>query len=52
MKDFSLIVVGRCLATVACIAVAGALALNGKDGWGWFLFIGMILAPSMSGEDE
>lgn len=26
-----------------CMAVAGFIAANGRDGWGWFLFVGVIL---------
>lgn len=30
-----------------CLGVAGWLAIDGKDGWGWFLFVGLLLTPSI-----
>lgn len=32
------------MAAVVCFAAAALLAAHGMDGWGWFLFIGVILA--------
>lgn len=29
--------------SLACVAVAGYLAVNKIDGWGWFLFVAVIL---------
>jgi len=26
-----------------CIAAAGYMAVHGIDGWGWFLFVGLLL---------
>lgn len=31
------------LPTTVCFAAAACLATHGIDGWGWFLFIGVIL---------
>lgn len=31
------------LPSAICMAAAGFIAANGNDGWGWFLFIGVIL---------
>lgn len=31
---------------VTCAAIAGYLAINRMDGWGWFLFVAVILLPS------
>ena len=31
------------LASVACIACAGAMAFKGISGWGWFLFVALLL---------
>jgi len=28
---------------IACIVVAGAVAISGHDGWGWFLFAAVVL---------
>lgn len=36
------------LASLACIGVAGYLAANDKNGWGWFLCIGLLCAGSVS----
>jgi hypothetical protein len=36
------------LAIVAiCVLAASALAFYGKDGWGWFLFAGVIVAGAV-----
>lgn len=29
--------------SAVCFAAAGYLAAHGIDGWGWFLFVGVIL---------
>jgi hypothetical protein len=31
-----------------CILAATVLAYNGSGGWGWFLFVGLLLAPTIS----
>ncbi|WP_196298448.1 hypothetical protein [Enterobacter ludwigii] len=36
------------IAPVLCSAVAGILAYQGKDGWGWFLFAAIVLASGIS----
>lgn len=47
------VVIGRMLAALACILVAGKLAFIGKDGWGWFLFSAVILGSvTASSSDE
>ena len=28
---------------ICCVIGAGVIAYSGNDGWGWFLFSGMIL---------
>jgi len=33
---------------VICLTAAAWLAISGRDGWGWFLFVGLLLVPSMS----
>lgn len=30
-------------ASTACFIVAGLIALSGNDGWGWFLFVGVLI---------
>lgn len=32
------------LPATACFCAAGYLCANGKEGWGWFLLIGLLLA--------
>jgi hypothetical protein len=29
---------------IVCFAASAYMAINGKDGWGWFLFVGILLA--------
>lgn len=29
--------------SLLCIGIAGVLAFQGSDGWGWFLLIGWVL---------
>jgi hypothetical protein len=36
------------LAIVAVAAFAGFLAYNDKDGWGWFLFVAVLMAGGVS----
>lgn len=43
------------LCALACIIIAGYLVANGKGGsaWGWFLFIGLLCAGSVTfGKDK
>ena len=37
------------LPSIACVICALILALKNKDGWGWFLFVALLLAAT-SGE--
>jgi hypothetical protein len=30
------------LGAVVCFGAAGYLAVKGVDGWGWFLFVGLL----------
>ncbi|EIZ2110662.1 hypothetical protein MOQ95_005388 [Salmonella enterica] len=32
---------------IICAIFAGILALNGKDGWGWFLFVAALIMCSI-----
>lgn len=34
------------LAPLACVISAAVLAWNKTDGWGWFLFVAVMIAPS------
>ena len=36
------------LVALACVGVAGYLAVNDKNGWGWFLFIALLCAGSVT----
>lgn len=36
------------LAALVCIGGGIYLAANGKDGWGWFLFVGMLCSASVT----
>ena len=33
----------RNLPAVACFCGATAVCIAGRDGWGWFLFVGLLL---------
>lgn len=35
------------LPSVACVSMAGALALTDRSGWGWFLFGAVVLHVSI-----
>ena len=38
--------------SLACIITSAILCVKGKEGWGWFLFVGLLLAGgAMSGSD-
>lgn len=36
--------------SIACVVMAGLIALEGKDGWGWFLFIAVMTTVSYRSE--
>ena len=38
---------GANLVALACVCVGGYLAVNGREGWGWFLFVGLLCAGSV-----
>lgn len=46
MKDVALLVIANS-ASLASIVAAGYLAAHGKDGWGWFLFVGVICTATL-----
>ncbi len=37
---------GTNLVSLCCVVGAAVVASNGRDGWGWFLFVGAICASS------
>lgn len=36
------------LVALCCVGVAAYLAVNDKEGWGWFLFVAVIAAGSVT----
>lgn len=36
------------LVALSCVSIAGYLVINGKEGWGWFLFIGLLCAGTVT----
>lgn len=34
-------------ASITCILVAGYMAIKEKSGWGWFLFVALLLTASI-----
>jgi hypothetical protein len=39
------------LPSLACVIIAGYMAFHDKNGWGWFLFLAVLLAKSIDHED-
>lgn len=35
----------RFVLACGCVAAACVLAAQDRDGWGWFLFVGFLVAP-------
>ena len=47
-----LIFVLSMIPSLACIITSAILCMKGKEGWGWFLFVGLLLAGgAISGSD-
>jgi hypothetical protein len=42
----SLAVLFANLGAIACFIFAGLLAYRGKSGWGWFLFVGVLISAT------
>jgi len=38
--------------TIICLLISAALVTSGTEGWGWFLFIALILAHSWGKDEE
>lgn len=34
--------------STACLVVSGYLAVHGMEGWGWFLFVGLLLGQTLA----
>lgn len=47
MKDIATIGL-VCAPAIICVAAATYLAAIGADGWGWFLFVGLLLGGAIS----
>jgi len=43
MDKIRILIIGRLLAASVCFSVSGILAYSSIDGWGWFLFIGLLM---------
>ena len=53
MSGIILVAVLRVLVCMVCVISAYGLLREGKDGWGWFLFIGLIIgAFSLTGDSD
>lgn len=46
MREF-LILLAANLPSVACVFCAGYMAAKDKQGWGWFLFVSIILVQCL-----
>jgi hypothetical protein len=42
MIKYILANLGINIVAIICIMIAGWLAFESKDGWGWFLFVGLL----------
>lgn len=52
MKYIILFVLALMPATI-CVSVSGYLAIHGLSGWGWFLFVGLLLSSvSFSSKED
>ena len=36
------------LSALACVIAAAALAVNQIEGWGWFLFVGLLMTSYLT----
>lgn len=48
---FTLATIAANAVSLACVVIAGYLALNGKTGWGWFLIVGLLCTGSVKMSD-
>jgi uncharacterized membrane protein HdeD (DUF308 family) len=44
---YAVAVIASNLVSLACVGIAGYLVAHSKDGWGWFLFIGVICVATV-----
>jgi hypothetical protein len=42
-RNYDIKVSGQVIALVACVAGATIIAASGHDGWGWLVFIAILL---------
>lgn len=52
MSVIRMAVIGRMIVSAICACGAFALAIEGKEGWGWFLFISLLLGGFSLSEME
>lgn len=38
------IIIARLLAVISTVVIAGVMALHERGGWGWFLFVALLLS--------
>lgn len=50
MKDIAFTLITK-LPTLCAIIAAAWLAFNGKEGWGWFLFVAVLVTSSVRLDD-
>lgn len=50
MRDIALVIVVK-LPTIFAIGAAAWLAFNNKEGWGWFLFVAVLITSSVKIDD-
>lgn len=43
--------IGANVISLACVGGAIALAVNGRDGWGWFLLVAVLAANTLKIRD-
>lgn len=43
-----LVAIVATLPALVCFGVSAYLAVKGKEGWGWFLFVGLLCAGSIT----
>jgi len=43
-----ILIIGLFLFALLCVSISGYLIINEKDGWGWFLFVGILSIGGIS----
>lgn len=49
---FALAIIGINLSALTCVIAAAHLAVNGIEGWGWFLLVAILCAGSVKFKDN